>query len=155
MVIHLCQENRFWLLTIGCPSSWGPWIVYEHYNNEITCKMGAGREKMTLHRPPRPETSHMTYIYSPAYCTDMDRHGFIQGEIIFSLYSFYAKHRIAAGTLLTALSALKWTILPKHSMPFLFSHQNKLQVWLQNNFLMSLTLICMKYSHANGKSYRP
>lgn len=43
---------------------------------------------------------------TPAYSVDMDRCEGVQGEINISLHLFSAKHRIAAGTLLTALKIL-------------------------------------------------
>lgn len=35
-------------------------MMFEHYSDEIACKMGVGREKKTLHCPLKPETSRMT-----------------------------------------------------------------------------------------------
>lgn len=85
----------------------------------------------------------------------MDMHKDIQGDIKFSLHSYYAKHWIVAGTVLTTLTFLTWTILPELHMQFLFSNQNKFQLLFQNRFPfktnMTLALFWKKHSRVNDK----
>lgn len=76
--------------------------MHNHYSDAVTCKMDVGREKKTLHCSLKSETSHITEVI-PRRTAWGYICGGVQGEIRFSLYSYYAKHWIASEAALTTL----------------------------------------------------